>query len=1341
MTMKKTLLALALAAAFALPAQAANRVWDCDGDYFWDIATCWNPDGVPGAADNVSMGTAYFGMTGNRLVTIDAVTAHAYASYLYLDNLGSFQVSIAQTGGTLHVTNNATLGINGNAGYVQSGGTNAVGGGLYLGNSSKGLGAYYLSGGTLAVGWEHVGLAGLGSVSQSAGSHTVGIDLNLGYAAGSQGGYDLSGTGKLAAVYENIGVSGAGTFTHNAGTNTVSNALTLGNNVGGSGTYRLYGGTLNVASIVNGAGNGRLTIDGGTLNLTGTALNVDVFEVGAAAGKTGSFTLASGKTFGATDLAVGRAGTGSFVQNGGSGNVSSEFTVGTNAGSSGAYTLSGSGALQTWIAAIGQSGNGKFNQSGGTHGSGGLMIASGPGSSGEYNLSGTGALNAINLTVGNLGTGTLNQSGGTNTVSGVLTLGAIGGGTGSYTLSGGTLTVAKISNGAGTGTFNLSGGTLVLTGSTIDVDRFNVSNSGPAGYAIDLPLSTGQTLTAGVETIDSVALTQRAGTHLVTGSLQLGNAGGKLTPYRITGGLLKVGGIVGAQGFMMVDGGTLDLAGQAININAFEVGSFLGSEGSFTLATGRSLTAAVESIGTSGTGHLTQTGGTHALTNHLSLGYSGTGNFVLGGGSLTTPVADVGVYGVGSFTQDGGTHVVSGPLTLGVAASGSGSYTLNGGSLQVNTIADGAGTGTLNLDGGVLNVTGGAIGVDQFNLGNAAGRQGSFTLGAGRTLNTTVETIGVAGSGSFVQNGGTNTVATDLVLGLYGNGSGSYTLNGGTLSVGGILGGFGSSRFDLNGGSLQLVGSSIRVGSFNLGSVAGSSGTFVVGSGQTLTATQRLAVGGTDSGPAGSGALGIGSGGTVFVDSAFKLWSTGTLTLAGGTLDVGSLDAFGPIQFHGGLVRVFSDLTLNGDGGPGSLALNAFGTLTVGGTTTLKEFSTLTLNGGSFSTGSLVNPTGFAFNAGTFSLTGDNLVIGAGGLFGSHVAFDARRTVVVTNEVTVDSGAVLGLENALFTAGSTTNNGTVDLAGSVSVAGGTSFTNHGLLTGNGTVAASLTNGAGGEVRVTAGDTLGFTASGNANDGQLNLLGGTAVFTQGLTNNGPGLVTGHGALIAPGGLTNTGTLAFTATTDVQGPVANDPGGAIVVAGQTTTFYDDVVNNGAEFRVTNGAQAVFFGAYSGGTNITGPGAVVFAGALQPGNSPALIDVQGDMSLLSSSVTTMELGGLTRGTQYDAFDVGTTLLLGGTLDVVLYDLGGGTFTPQAGDSFDLFAATTVQGSFGTLHYAPLAPNLAWRIDYLTDAVGTTDVVRLSVTAVPEPGSYALLLAGLGLVGAAARRRRHQG
>jgi len=218
------------------------------------------------------------------------------------------------------------------------------------------------------------------------------------------------------------------------------------------------------------------------------------------------------------------------------------------------------------------------------------------------------------------------------------------------------------------------------------------------------------------------------------------------------------------------------------------------------------------------------------------------------------------------------------------------------------------------------------------------------------------------------------------------------------------------------------------------------------------------------------------------------------------------------------------------------------------------------------------------------------------------------------------------------------------------------------------------------------------------------------------------------------------MAFSGNTDILGDISNlDASSIIISGGATATFYDDVAHNGAEIRVSTGSQAVFFGAVSGSGAYTGTGTVFFEGDLLPGNSPSLISVEGDMTLGLLSTTTMELGGLLRGTEYDAFDIGGTLSLSGELNVVLFDLGSGLFAPSLGDSFDLFAADAITGNFDLLTLAVLGGNLDWRLDYLVDEIGTIDIARLSiVSSVPVPPSVWLFGSGL-LAGCIARRGCH--
>jgi hypothetical protein len=184
-------------------------------------------------------------------------------------------------------------------------------------------------------------------------------------------------------------------------------------------------------------------------------------------------------------------------------------------------------------------------------------------------------------------------------------------------------------------------------------------------------------------------------------------------------------------------------------------------------------------------------------------------------------------------------------------------------------------------------------------------------------------------------------------------------------------------------------------------------------------------------------------------------------------------------------------------------------------------------------------------------------------------------------------------------------------------------------------------------------------------------------------------------------------------------------------------------GGKSTVSEGSSAVFFGAVSGSGSYTGIGSLFFEGDLNPGNSPGFVDVEGDLTLGTSSHTLMELGGLLRGDEYDAFDIGRSLFLDGALEVALYDLGSGLFAPQLGDSFDLFSAETISGGFDLLTLAVLGNGLGWEVNLLADEFGSTDILRLSVVSastVPVPPAVWLFASGLtALIGFARRRRLH--
>jgi hypothetical protein len=148
---------------------------------------------------------------------------------------------------------------------------------------------------------------------------------------------------------------------------------------------------------------------------------------------------------------------------------------------------------------------------------------------------------------------------------------------------------------------------------------------------------------------------------------------------------------------------------------------------------------------------------------------------------------------------------------------------------------------------------------------------------------------------------------------------------------------------------------------------------------------------------------------------------------------------------------------------------------------------------------------------------------------------------------------------------------------------------------------------------------------------------------------------------------------------------------------------------------------------GVGFTGAGLRSYAGTLDIGASPGAASDGGSVSFEAASRIVMEIGGTTRGSGHDALAVGGTLGFGGTL--VLASWNG--FEAQAGQRFDLFDAAAFSGSFASIDSSAL--RLAGGTFLDTSALG----VDGSVSVVPEPGTWALMLGGLAGVVVLARRR----
>jgi hypothetical protein len=135
--------------------------------------------------------------------------------------------------------------------------------------------------------------------------------------------------------------------------------------------------------------------------------------------------------------------------------------------------------------------------------------------------------------------------------------------------------------------------------------------------------------------------------------------------------------------------------------------------------------------------------------------------------------------------------------------------------------------------------------------------------------------------------------------------------------------------------------------------------------------------------------------------------------------------------------------------------------------------------------------------------------------------------------------------------------------------------------------------------------------------------------------------------------------------------------------------NVTNNGA-INIASGKTATFSGNVNGAGNYTGTGSTVFSAGFSPGNSPAVVSFGGNMSLTSTSMLNIELGGTTVGSQYDSVHVAGQLSLAGALNVSF--INSGTYVPASGDSFDILDWGSITGTFLPFTLPTLPGGLTW-------------------------------------------------
>jgi hypothetical protein len=751
--------------------------------------------------------------------------------------------------------------------------------------------------------------------------------------------------------------------------------------------------------------------------------------------------------------------------------------------------------------------------------------------------------------------GTVIQSAGTiNASSGWLRMNISGPANATYTLSGGSATFARINvnegGTTGSSTINVQGGTLTVP----------TSNAGNAQGA--LLISGGVTLNPGVGTVNVSSGTLSVGGDTAGDqSIVVGNGGINTAQLNINGGLVTTG-----TSDMNVGGTSFG----AVNQSFGTVNLFTNVNGSGWLAIGR---------GSSGT--YTLSGGslttTHA-NNDVVLGNSGTGatgEFDLNGGTAT--LGPIFSFGTSTFNFNGGTLR---PIA-------------NQGSMDQASFMSGLTTANVRNGGAIIDSNGFSVTILQLlNHSNISGdnaTDGGLTKkGAG--------TLTLSSAGSY---NGPTTVSGGALL--FPIGIGSYQTNGATYTItgaGSTLGTTGSGSLNIafdttmnvtSGGMLAPSGAlTIGVGFLSSGSTLAIDG---AGSAATLAQNANFTLGGSGF-IASTGVLTVSNNGTFTVGTGgTSNIVNGTININGGSIDLKTLNYTGgpnvTVNFNSGALSFIGDLHVGVGGFLGqNLALDPSKVLTLPGTTTIDQFKTLTLFGGTLSTGTIISNGTFNFTSGTLDITGaGGLTIGSGGALGSSVVVPSGASLNVANATQILNGASLNVNGGSFSSltldnfVSVTSNGSFvgaqqivnHAGGTIDITGGVFSTpfmqNAGSLVQDGGAisigAFGLLNNSGSYFYI--GQNKAATVNGpSINAGEIQLGGASA------------LLTGSGTLDNTGLLHGDGVIGNAVNNDAGGEIRAEAGKRIKLTGTSGTNAGNINLQGgtAEFSqpltIANGGQ---------------------------------------------------------------------------------------------------------------------------------------------------------------------------
>jgi fibronectin-binding autotransporter adhesin len=1044
----------------------------------------------------------------------------------------------------------------------------------------------------------------------------------------------------------------------------------------------------------------------GTLNMSaGSITTPNWFAVGDQAATTGTFNLSGGSvTVSSTDVfEVGQYGTGNFNLSG-TGSISvanGSFLVGRwgdgSAAAQGTVTQTGPAtsvlANEMDIGAVGRQGASLQTQATYTQNSGTVTTNNGfhvgpiTNSNGLYTIRGGILSIGGQMDVGQGGTGVFVQQGGAVAVNGInntwLYVGTNAGSNGSYTMSGGSLSVAArmIVGSDGFGTVTQSGAaTSVTVGQDISVGDHLGSSTAAAPDAYNISAGTiaaGNGFLLGWNGYGTVNQTGGAVTANGNGIQFGGNSGTGQGIYNLSGGTLSAAQIF--QGAAGVAAHQFNFTGGTLQVGAYDFGDLTQ-----TSTSGPSLLDVTQNDTTLG-GRYILSSGAALIDNSHSLEIAGDAHVGDNGGTATM------TQNSGIVTIDNGSW-----LYLGMISGSNGIYNLTGGTLNPSAreIVGNDGKGTFNQSGG-SNIVPMDVSVGDHIGNSSAAQPDTYNLSGGMiaTSGSGIQSgllLGWNGYGLFNQTGGTATFGGNGIQLSGSGGFGTYALNGGTMSTsqiyvnGGQTNNAGGGGFILfNGGTLQPAGSSTTFLQTLTGARVQAGGAVIDTNGFNITIAQPLvhdfAPGSTADG--GLTKIGVGTltltGGNLY---------TGPTRITGGTLQVLPAAAAQPGLFEGRVAGAFNTYTLN----PQS---------SIQKTTRYANIADNS-NGNTYpaTNGAWQDSTTFAYTGYLKNNSNGNVTWTFAENFDDNVLLQIDGNVVLNdNQATVPT-----LANYTLTPGLHTFELRLGQVGGSVGPSNQGWLNNGLGFGVDTqgrgqqIAANyvaLTDPGGGSLLITSAPVLPSTTPViMASNTTLDMTG--ASLTIGSLADAAGNPTGHQVLLGSATLTtgndNTNTTFSGVISGTGGGLTKTGTGIFTLSGLNTYTGSTAVNNGT-LRLTGslGAGPVVVGDQTAGhaATLTGSGTVNGAVTI---SGPGAAGNGGTIAGASGATLTMSAGLTLAGGSISSFRLGAP---NGTSDItqaLARIAGGGLIGPASGVHTINLSGAVQPGTYDLYSFTGAAPSL---------------------------------------------------